>query len=90
MSANRTARNFWCPVQHKHSEPFSRRLFDRQTSKASASCLALCRHLLYGGYDHHLYVGPLTLSQLICLLAAGISILLLLLWRRFVRNDILD
>ncbi len=43
-----------------------------------------------GDFDHHLYVGPLTLSQLICLVAAGVSILLLFLWRRFVRNDILD
>jgi len=43
-----------------------------------------------GDFDHHLYVGPLTLSQLFCLLAAGVSILLLSLWRRFVRNDILD
>ncbi|MFZ2147195.1 MAG: prolipoprotein diacylglyceryl transferase family protein [Sedimentisphaerales bacterium] len=43
-----------------------------------------------GDYDHHLYVGPLTLSQLICLVAAGVSIILLFLWRRFVRNDILD
>ena len=43
-----------------------------------------------GDFGHHLYVGPLTLSQLICLLAAGVSILLLLLWRRFVHNDILD
>jgi len=43
-----------------------------------------------GDFDHHLYVGPLTLSQLICLVVAGVSILLLLLWRRFVRNDILD
>ena len=43
-----------------------------------------------GDFDHHLYVGPLTLSQLICLLAAGVSILLLFLWRRFVRNDKLD
>ncbi len=43
-----------------------------------------------GDFDHHLYVGPLTLSQLICLVAAGVSIILLFLWRRFVRNDILD
>ena len=43
-----------------------------------------------GDFDHHLYVGPLTLSQLICLVAAGVSILLLFLWRLFVRNDILD
>lgn len=43
-----------------------------------------------GDFDHHLYVGPLTLSQLICLAAAGASIILLFLWRHFVRNDILD
>ncbi len=34
-----------------------------------------------GDFDHHLYVGPLTLSQLICLLAAGVSIILLFLRR---------
>jgi len=43
-----------------------------------------------GDFDHHLFVGPLTLSQLICLLAAGASIILLFLWRHFVRNDMLD
>ena len=43
-----------------------------------------------GDFDHHLYIGGLTLSQLICLVAASVSILLLFLWRRFVRNDILD
>jgi len=43
-----------------------------------------------GDFDHHLFVGPLTLSQLICLVAAGASIILLFLWRYFVRNDILD
>ncbi len=43
-----------------------------------------------GDFDHHIYIGPLTLSQLICLIAAGTSIILLFLWRRFVRNDILD
>lgn len=35
-----------------------------------------------GDVEHHLYVGPLTLSQLICLLAAGFSILVLYFWRR--------
>jgi len=35
-----------------------------------------------GDFDHHLYIGPLTLSQLVCFFAAGISILLLFLWRR--------
>jgi len=43
-----------------------------------------------GDFDHHLYIGGLTLSQLVCLAAAGVSILLLSFWRRFVRNDILD
>ncbi len=43
-----------------------------------------------GDFDHHLFVGPLTLSQLICLLAAAASIILLFLWRYFVRNDMLD
>ena len=43
-----------------------------------------------GDFDHHVFVGPLTLSQLICLVAAGASIILLFLWRRFVRNDMLD
>ncbi|MBC8469583.1 MAG: prolipoprotein diacylglyceryl transferase [Planctomycetes bacterium] len=43
-----------------------------------------------GDFDHHLFIGPLTLSQLICLLAAGVSIIILFLWRYFVRDDILD
>jgi phosphatidylglycerol:prolipoprotein diacylglycerol transferase len=30
-----------------------------------------------GDANHHLYIGPLTLSQLICLVVAGISILVL-------------
>ena len=34
-----------------------------------------------GDVEHHLYVGPLTLSQLICLVAAGFSILVLYFWR---------
>jgi len=34
-----------------------------------------------GDADHHVYVGPLTLSQLICLAAAGVSILVLYLVR---------
>ncbi|NIO42736.1 MAG: hypothetical protein GTO41_22865 [Burkholderiales bacterium] len=32
-----------------------------------------------GDTAHHLYIGPLTLSQLICLAAAGVSILVLCL-----------
>jgi phosphatidylglycerol:prolipoprotein diacylglycerol transferase len=32
-----------------------------------------------GDIDHHLYIGPLTLSQLICLAAACVSIIMLLL-----------
>jgi prolipoprotein diacylglyceryltransferase len=43
-----------------------------------------------GDFDHHLFIGPLTLSQLICFAAAGASIILLSLWRYFVRNDMLD
>jgi len=43
-----------------------------------------------GDSDRQVLVGPLTLSQLICLIAAGASIILLCLWRHFVRNDILD
>ena len=43
-----------------------------------------------GDFDNHLFVGSLTLSQLICLLAASVSIILLFLWRYLVRNDILD
>jgi phosphatidylglycerol:prolipoprotein diacylglycerol transferase len=43
-----------------------------------------------GDADHHLFVGPLTLSQLICLISAGVSIILLNLWCRFVRYDKLD
>jgi len=43
-----------------------------------------------GDFDHHLYVGGLTLSQLICLFAACVSIILLLLRHRFVCNDTLD
>jgi phosphatidylglycerol:prolipoprotein diacylglycerol transferase len=34
-----------------------------------------------GDVEHHLYVGSLTLSQLICLVAAGFSILALYFWR---------
>jgi len=34
-----------------------------------------------GDFDHHLYIGGLTLSQLVCLAAAGFSIILLFLWR---------
>jgi phosphatidylglycerol:prolipoprotein diacylglycerol transferase len=43
-----------------------------------------------GDFDHHLFIGPLTLSQLICFAAAGASIILLFLLRYFVRNDMLD
>jgi len=43
-----------------------------------------------GDFDHKLFVGSLTVSQFICLLAAGASIILLFLWRYFVRNDMLD
>ena len=37
-----------------------------------------------GDVDHHVYIGPLTVSQLICLIAAAISILLLYLWSWYV------
>ena len=46
--------------------------------------------ILRGDSDHHLYIGPLTLSQLICLAAAGISILVLCLYRylnRLIKPD---
>ena len=45
---------------------------------------------LRGDSEHHLLIGPFTLSQLICLISAGTSIILLYLWRRFVRYDMLD
>lgn len=32
-----------------------------------------------GDADHHLYIGPLTLSQLICLAVSGVSIFVLCL-----------
>jgi phosphatidylglycerol:prolipoprotein diacylglycerol transferase len=38
-----------------------------------------------GDTEHHLYIGPLTLSQLICLIAAGVSILVLCLHRYLSR-----
>ena len=38
-----------------------------------------------GDTDHHLYIGPLTLSQLICLAAAGVSILVLCFHRYLFR-----
>lgn len=40
-----------------------------------------------GDFDHHVFVGPLTLSQLICLIAAGASIILLALWRQLHISD---
>ncbi len=43
-----------------------------------------------GDADHHLYIGPLTLSQLICLAVAGASILVLYLHRylsRLIKSD---
>jgi len=39
--------------------------------------------MLRGDLDHYVYVGPFTLSQLICLIAAVISILLLCLYCLF-------
>jgi len=38
-----------------------------------------------GDANHHLYIGPLTLSQLICLAVAGVSILLLCFHRYLSR-----
>ena len=35
-----------------------------------------------GDADHHAYIGPFTLSQLLCLAAAGVSIVLLYFWSR--------
>jgi phosphatidylglycerol:prolipoprotein diacylglycerol transferase len=43
-----------------------------------------------GDFDHHLYIGPFTLSQLVCLITAGISIILLFLRRYFLHNGMLD
>ncbi|MGD8786515.1 MAG: prolipoprotein diacylglyceryl transferase [Phycisphaerales bacterium] len=43
-----------------------------------------------GDFDHHIYIGSLTFSQLICLAAAGISIVLLFLYRLSVHNTTLD
>ena len=39
-----------------------------------------------GDTNHHLYIGPLTLSQLICLTAAGASILILCLHKHLSRR----
>jgi prolipoprotein diacylglyceryltransferase len=38
-----------------------------------------------GDADHHLYIGPLTLTQLICLVVAGVSILVLCFLRNLSR-----
>ena len=46
--------------------------------------------ILRGDFDHHLYIGSLTFSQLICLVAAGISTILLILWKGLMGNDKLD
>ncbi|MFB0525768.1 MAG: prolipoprotein diacylglyceryl transferase [Phycisphaerae bacterium] len=43
-----------------------------------------------GDVEHHFYIGGLTLSQIICFVSAGVSIILLLLRRRFVSNEALD
>jgi phosphatidylglycerol:prolipoprotein diacylglycerol transferase len=40
-----------------------------------------------GDADHHTYVGPLTLSQLICLAVAGVSILMLSMMHRRLRPE---
>jgi phosphatidylglycerol:prolipoprotein diacylglycerol transferase len=43
-----------------------------------------------GDVEHHFHIGGLTLSQIICFASAGVSIILLLLRRRFVSNETLD
>ncbi|MBN1974334.1 MAG: prolipoprotein diacylglyceryl transferase [Sedimentisphaerales bacterium] len=40
-----------------------------------------------GDFDHHRYIGPLTLSQLICLIAAGISCILLITKLRHIQKS---
>jgi len=42
--------------------------------------------LFRGDLEHDAHIGPLTLSQLLCLVSAGVSIITLLLVRRFVNN----
>ena len=43
-----------------------------------------------GDFDHNLYIGSITFSQLVCLAAASVSILLLFLYRLLVHNTTLD
>ncbi|MBN2590449.1 MAG: prolipoprotein diacylglyceryl transferase [Sedimentisphaerales bacterium] len=43
-----------------------------------------------GDFDHHRYIGPLTLSQLLCIAAAGISALLLIVWFILIRKSKLE
>lgn len=39
-----------------------------------------------GDFNHHRYIGPITLSQLICIAAAGISAIFLIVWFLFIRK----
>ena len=39
-----------------------------------------------GDTERYLYLGPLTLTQVVCLTASAVSILSLILWTRFHRN----
>ncbi|MHC4743617.1 MAG: prolipoprotein diacylglyceryl transferase [Planctomycetota bacterium] len=43
--------------------------------------------LFRGDYDHHKYIGSLTLSQLICLMVAGVSAMALFCLRRLAPDD---
>ena len=43
--------------------------------------------MLRGDANHHIYMGPVTLTQLICIAAAVVSIGTLLLWRRSSKKN---
>ena len=40
-----------------------------------------------GDFDHHRYIGPITLSQLLCLAAAGISAICLIAWFKIIHKS---
>ncbi len=40
-----------------------------------------------GDFDHHKYIGPITLSQLLCITAASVSVFFLLLWFLFIHKS---
>ena len=44
--------------------------------------------LFRGDFDHHLYIGPITLSQLVCLTAAAAAAIVLSNWPRLAPDDI--